>query len=69
MTQITHLLARPMLQNVPELENAVIVKCLVCGRACWKRDIEPDPLPPGVEAVCTSCALTGRTPLPAHERN
>lgn len=56
------LLGRIMVRNIPECEGGTIVDCPSCGEKCWKRDIEPDPLPHGVVAVCTSCMLRKRIP-------
>lgn len=56
---------RPLVGNVPHMENATVVACPHCGADCWKRNIEPDPLPPGWGACCTGCALrisAGQTP-------
>jgi hypothetical protein len=52
-------LARPRVSNVPEPPDAgsVQVPCDWCGDACWKRGLEPDPLPPGTAAACSGCAL------------
>jgi hypothetical protein len=52
-------LARIMEANFPDPPDpgAVLVECDYCGRGCWKRPIEPDPLPPGVTPACTVCAI------------
>jgi len=34
-----------------------LTECSYCGKRCWKTDVEPDPLPDGLEAACTNCAL------------
>lgn len=51
------LIARPLVANVPIMEGGTEVECRSCGESCWKRDIEPDPLPENMIAVCTACAL------------
>lgn len=56
------LLARPMKRNIPKMAGATITSCASCGQECWKQDFEPDPLPQGVMAVCTECALLKRIP-------
>jgi hypothetical protein len=52
----TFYIARPLVENIPQMEGE-IVQCPLCGRPCWKRPLEPDPLPPNTMGVCTSCAL------------
>ena len=61
------LLGRPLQQNIAHIEGGTLVDCPSCGRKCWKRLIEPDPLPRGVVAVCTSCMLCKRIPQPPME--
>lgn len=49
---------RPERHNIPEKpEGATLTQCPICGRECWKMPLEPDPLPEGFTAACTSCAL------------
>jgi hypothetical protein len=58
MTGREQVVCRPMQINVPDgPEGAVLTDCERCGRKCWKLAIEPDPLPDGVTAACTDCAL------------
>ena len=61
------LLARPLQSNIVHIEGGTLVDCPSCGRKCWKRPVEPDPLPRGVVAVCTSCMLHKRIPPPPME--
>lgn len=39
------------------IAGAAPVTCPGCGTACYKSHIEPEVLPPGVEAMCARCAL------------
>jgi hypothetical protein len=54
---------RPLKSNIADFPGALLTTCAECGAECWKTDREPDPLPVGIIAACTKCALligTGR---------
>ena len=49
---------RPLKANVPEApRGAVLTPCPVCDKDCWRMSTEPLPLPSGMKAGCTECAL------------
>jgi hypothetical protein len=44
--------------NVPNGRAGwVLTRCPYCCARCWKLDIEPDPLPPGLTLACTGCVF------------
>lgn len=66
---------RPAVENCPDPQPGwEETTCDVCGRAVWKRDIEPDEYPPNVRPACTMCSLrAGQAqsgfPTPTPSRN
>lgn len=51
-------LCRPVyLPHEPDWPAATLVDCAYCGGKCWKRDVEPNPIPEDYAVACTTCAL------------
>ena len=59
MTGQRQVICRPLRANVPIPLHPgwTLTRCPVCECDCWKTPKEPDVLPEGVTAACTSCAL------------
>lgn len=53
-------LCRPLVEHVPNMENAEITQCPVCGKDCWKRpELEANVKEEYFQIIptCTECAL------------